>query len=130
MTLQSIFEAYRDRFNIQDLTTTHISILSAVSVLLLTYAFFTYEGIIPGFELHGSSRYSLTYVKAKYNFLMYGRKIISEGLEKSHGKPFQIVGLGGPELIFSSKDAKMIGADRRMNMDGFIKRVSIYLPTD
>ncbi|TGZ76193.1 cytochrome P450 [Ascodesmis nigricans] len=48
--------------------------------------------------------------------------MIWEGVKKFQGKPFQVIGVNGPDLMFPGRYAKMVGGDKRFSFDEFIEK--------
>lgn len=76
-----LIQAYYTRFTSNE-DRTPVVVVASLVVTLLTYYFFTKNGLISGVELVGVRRHSLSYMKAKRTFITQGRKLILDAVKK------------------------------------------------
>ncbi|KAF2237303.1 ent-kaurene oxidase [Viridothelium virens] len=95
----------------------------AFLVLIIGYAVvINREKLHPEFETIGFEKGSISFSKAKNDFVAQGRELLFAGLRKFQG-PFQVISASGPTIVFPSRYANELKKhDKNLSFDGFIKR--------
>lgn len=87
MALAELIQEAQSFFIARDIGTGHAALLGALVVAVLTYFFMKHGAAVPGFEVYGGDAHSLSYIKAKNNFMRQGRQMVLDGLKKVNNFP-------------------------------------------
>ncbi|KAL9094392.1 MAG: hypothetical protein Q9165_003242 [Trypethelium subeluteriae] len=95
----------------------------AVFVLVIGYTVVVNrEKLHADFETIGFEKGSISFSKAKNDFVAQARELLFAGLQKCQG-PFQIISASGPTIVFPSRYANELKKnDKKLSFDGFIER--------